>query len=483
MKTLILIRPMIITMAMGILFSCSERDEILDTFDETQAVLKSTTVESGTVFLISPTNTDDTYNIENALNDAADSPGSTVKFTEGTFYLSHRIEIEGFDGYIIGAGKDKTIITQTPGEKINLIDLDNAFTAVLKFRLGNIRVSDLTFYFSDPEPAGKQNVPPDYPPEYWENALQTVIYITGNSVTDLPGLPADNQFVSSSFDNVGFIGADGNFLGYNIVHFVIIEPEWSMPPEYLKLDGGNHKFTNCEFRSSCVPLNVILANNGTVTVGGSPKDGNKFENICYGPYFEDVSNLNIEVSHNDITDMLWVGSSVDQGNYVDPSSLDLSKVLIHDNNYEVKGICDAIWIDDYGYLSGTQKIDINIYNNKMNLETDQGSGGIFSYYAMDGLITNNKISGNGVYGIFCWYCSGLLMKGNNVQNLNAAFAPIVLYDDADNCMVVGGMNKTNVLDWGTNNILSGVNNMDTDPIGPEIHDAMMHKKDLMKTFR
>jgi hypothetical protein len=58
-----------------------------------------------------------------------------------------------------------------------------------------------------------------------------------------------------------------------------------------------------------------------------------------------------------------------------------------------------------------------------------------------------------------------LLQGNNVQNVTDI--GIFLGEGVHGCTVVGGSNKTNVLDLGTNNILVGVNNMGTG-VGPDI---------------
>ena len=48
---------------------------------------------------------------------------------------------------------------------------------------------------------------------------------------------------------------------------------------------------------------------------------------------------------------------------------------------------------------------------------------------------------------------------------------------------MGGSNQTNVLDFGTNNTLTGVNNMQGNALGPEISEALQEKRDLLRSFR
>ena len=65
-----------------------------------------------------------------------------------------------------------------------------------------------------------------------------------------------------------------------------------------------------------------------------------------------------------------------------------------------------------------------------------------------------------------------LLVGNNVQEVSDI--GIYLGPDVQGCTVVGGGTKTNVLDLGTDNILTGVNNMGVG-IGPDI-SLLMRKK-------
>jgi hypothetical protein len=62
-----------------------------------------------------------------------------------------------------------------------------------------------------------------------------------------------------------------------------------------------------------------------------------------------------------------------------------------------------------------------------------------------------------------------LLQGNNVQN--ATDIGIFLGSGIHGCTVVGGSSKTNILDFGTNNILVGVNNMGAG-VGPDIQTFM-----------
>jgi len=101
-------------------------------------------------------------------------------------------------------------------------------------------------------------------------------------------------------------------------------------------------------------------------------------------------------------------------------------------------------------------IGLDIYN--LDLAQDVGSAI---------LIKNNKFQG--VIGPALEQTFGegnqCLFQGNNLQNVSDI--GIYLGEGIHDCTVVGGSNKTNVLDEGTNNVLVGVNNMGTG-VGPDI---------------
>jgi len=105
-------------------------------------------------------------------------------------------------------------------------------------------------------------------------------------------------------------------------------------------------------------------------------------------------------------------------------------------------------------------IGLDIYN--LDLVEDVGS---------TILIKNNRF--RGVIGPALEQTFGdanhCLLQGNNVQNVTDT--GIYLGEGIRGCTVVGGSNKTNVFDEGTNNVLVGVNNMGSG-VGPDIQTLM-----------
>jgi len=65
-----------------------------------------------TVFKVYPNGIDDTEALMQAFNDAkAAGPGAVVQLSEGLFKIGFLDEIFDFNGYFLGAGKDKTIVS------------------------------------------------------------------------------------------------------------------------------------------------------------------------------------------------------------------------------------------------------------------------------------------------------------------------------------------------------------------------------------
>ena len=125
----------------------------------------------------------------------------------------------------------------------------------------------------------------------------------------------------------------------------------------------------------------------------------------------------------------------------------------------------------------------DLFNTEMTFVSNQVEEATFGYIYYQNFnesssseiqIRNNTFSG--VYGLFfdgpLSQDNECLLVGNNVQHVSDI--GIYLGPDVQGCTVIGGGTKTNVLDLGTDNILSGVNNMGVG-IGPDIRQLLWKK--------
>jgi hypothetical protein len=473
MKTLFKISVMAIVLLCAILISCNKEENPVTDLSSSQQL------KSGAVFTVSPSGNydEDSYNIQTALNDAvAAGQGCTVKLTSGTFYLKDRIEIEGFDGYFKGAGKQNTIITTY--DPVDLALPVDDIPALLKFRHGNVRMSDLTIQITNPEPA--TGLPDN---EWWQNAFPNLIVITGDSYTSsTPGQVAD-----ASFNNVNFKGAAGNMFDgmFNVSTFIFVSSDGYTTTNYI-LEGTYH-VTNCKFETAEKAIVGLINANNDWTIGNGASSGNTFGDINHGIQLIDLSNSNAEISHNKFNHMYRSAVFVAQAYFVDPANLSLSTFLIHANDIEAEDLADGIIIADESVAYGGSKLmDAVLSNNQIFLNNTEW-GGIYGEGGDGIIVTNNKIWGNGFFGIYTgiWGLSSTnwFLQGNNVQQADTYYRPIYLGLNTSNFVVVGGSNQTNVRDRGTNNTLTGVNNMQGNDPGAEIQAALQLKHESIQSFR
>lgn len=159
-----------------------------------------------------------------------------------------------------------------------------------------------------------------------------------------------------------------------------------------------------------------------------------FRTHCWGSPILNVSNASVVVSHNDYEDMFI---AMDGGDLVD-TSLEFS-------HNRVQG--GPIGLDFYDYILPEHVGSTYLVTN--NLFRTEWVGVAFEQTFGEG--------------------NQCLLLGNNVQQVGDI--GIFLGEGTTGCTVVGGANKTNVLDLGTDNILVGVNNMGTG-VGPIIRTFM-----------
>ena len=151
----------------------------------------------------------------------------------------------------------------------------------------------------------------------------------------------------------------------------------------------------------------------------------------------------------------------------------------------------GIELGDYSHILGTKTMEVSILNNDIRSEPPtEPFGPIYGAFVEDAVVRNNRISGTGLAGIYAGIYDGATdeaildtnwtIMGNNLENFNADVANIWLGIATSGFTVVGGNNKTGVLDEGTGNLLVGVNNMHGNSPGDELKSALQRKRDMLK---
>jgi hypothetical protein len=415
--------------------------------------------DPGRVFTVSPTGADDTANLQVALDACvSEGPGCTVRLTEGTFHTA-MLEVTGFDGFFRGAGQGVTVVTSLPDLKCAEQAAKHSYPVLIKFREGHPQISHLTFQITDPEPCE----------EPWTGILrgnptyvQAVIQIAGAQIDETfnctnPAL----DVAQSSIDHVGFMGSPAG----GVHSLLLIAGDGTIGKgdcvaRYKPL-GGTHSVTNSTFQDAGWGVDATITD-GSLTVGGSPSTVNTFENCRRGIATYEDSNADIEVSYNEISNASGGGVIVSRGwqarNGGHPLPA-LSRVTISHNTIHAIDQAKGIQLTDRGpSLGGEKTLDAIVYGNQILL-TDARSYGIWGTGAQDILVLDNTISGSGDAGIHMGSeqsDSGWVILRNDVADLRAQSAHILLGVHSNEITVVGSSTKTTVADLGANNTLVGV---------------------------
>ena len=466
---------------------------------------------------VHPSGGDDTANIQAAFNAAvAAGPGSTVRLSAGRFYANN-IVVAGFKGTFKGAGQGRTFIDTLRGLNENNPGIDVPIAAdggvlapvpmFFAFDGGNVRVCDLSFDITAPDPAVES-----YYYGAPQNNVDTIVLVTGSA--------------SSAFDRVGFVAhpsaagftADG--WPYNVNQCITIagrvpafdsDGNYGLPTTPV---GGVDTVSSCTMRNVSHGV-VATVFDGTLIVGGSPSTGNRFVNEGQNAFTIVTGGASTVFSYNVVDDSAVPDDSTLQCGVVSfqpdnstgftpwPRHLVIAhntmlgcwegvvawqtddgsggpawplRLLIADNSITTTHSQDEGMLLEDDSLApgggGGKTLDAMATGNHIVLNDTIG-GGIDGCFVNDAMVLGNRISGTGLAGIFVGTPasgdtapnsdSGWKIIGNNVSGVTAdgsyygvTSAPIWLGTGATHCLVVGGKATTQVLDQGTDDTLINV---------------------------
>jgi len=429
-----------------------------------------------------PGGVDDTEILQNALNQCiSPNGGCTVQLSAGT-YVTKQLFTQNFSGTIKGMGMDKTSIeAYAPLPVTDAIPWwsgpQNLWPELIRFQDGDISIADLAIRFTAPVTTTEW---------YLDDAGQVEVH-------ELLGVLG--VFGASANLSLKRVKVEGGFADemtpwgrLNAQYAVFAEPETTALSGTLSVKSSVFLNVNCA-------VTFVGLDSSKVTIGGSPSTGNRFEDVEAPILLAAFENSLSEVSYNDIIRTNW------EGIWVAPAlwgpSQTASKFVVQHNNITViptYGVDlgwwpDAIdiWDEDWDDPPSI-KSEFIVSNNTIQLSHDT-SFGIAAIQDVGSIISNNQISGVGWAGIWLDGSTQDMLLGNNVARFIAeetpfgTFAPIWLWDNTSNNTVVGGNNLTSAVDLGTSNTLVGVNNMQGNPPGPAVRDAMKRKIEMLKAMR
>jgi len=421
--------------------------------------LLSTTASAGTptIWVGPPNGTDDTTALQTALNDCMTNypTGCTIQLSVGTYYTM-QLTATNFHGAIAGRGMDVTVIAAlTPFPSV---------LTLLRFIDSDIAISDMSLKVTAYQPV----VPCD-PSDGNFCGLRALVGVYGTTA-------------SASIRRVSFEGGPGpdwGFGAYNLYGGLLFGTGLDSNGQGTK---GNLQVSDSRFKNSSENLRAYGSTDSHVTIGGSGAAGNTFENAVISVAVFDSVRSVVDVSHNTAS-ACGTGAClfILQGQDVQH---DPAQFLVQHNTVKAAGdFATGILVADTTHLlPGAKASQIVISNNDV-VTSPNSYDGIQSDVTEGLVVSNNRVSGSGIFAIDTNGDTQCLLHGNNVQNFNPDFVDIGLMAPTSDCTVVGGSTKDNVYDEGTNDTIVGINNMRGNPPGPAIKQAMQTKQALLKLAR
>ncbi len=443
-----------------------------------------------------PNHVDDTAVVQAALDQCVTyCPGCTVQLAAGT-YLTKQLFAKDFYGTFKGKGMDVTIIQALPNLPVSQEQLvwntrpskDNPYPMLVLFFGGDVTVSDMTIRALEPNPvegwySGELATPTTLMWGILEFMGESKMNVVVNRVA-LEGVHDESQ---PDYDHY-------NATGLSIDPY---PPFVGSSPGYL---SGAFRVSACRFDTLLEGIFVAVLHEAQFTIGGSPSEANLIQNCDIGTVLIDLDSSSVDFSYNDVS---VVGPGANAGfaafqGAVGPIEAP-SSFLVQRNHIKVKGSYeDGVWIVDYGPVSGVgKKGDFVISDNTFILSPGElpTYAGVEAVFLDGAVISNNRILGSSTLGIALEGAFQCMVKGNNVEKITTDLAPIGLltlnigtveepiFLPTSDSTVVGFGKKTNVYDEGVNNTIVGVNNMNGNPPGPAIRDAMKRKMEIIKSIR
>ena len=408
----------------------------------------------------------DTDDLMAAINSA--EPGTVIKLTEGTYEVG-LIELFGFEGQIVGSGRDKTIIY--PAGLIAVrpqSDDRNLLPCWWRIIGGDVIISDLTFKTGDGILISDVDL-------YYNRVLASLLVINNY---DEDFQKENPKFMNFTIRNVNFVGgkldpADG-YLGadFNVLMPLWIGMAYWWPPvDGIVLTKGNYKVVNCYFEHCYQgPEFFSLGEDAIGTI-----DRIKVNNCGYGLACLANYNTRINITNssftNSLTQDIWIDDA-DWGLITNITPFKRCQYTLSDNVFNsLPGVLSLVVNDSWGLTKpDIYQPSLSIIKNNLFRLSDGGTG-ISITNNIDGIIRNNRFIGTGSVGVYVdgaavpdpvtfellgpGVAKNALILGNNFTGLNPATADIVLGENSMDCTVVG-IGKESVIDNGTNNAVVGM---------------------------
>jgi hypothetical protein len=397
-----------------------------------------------------------------AFNDAkAARPGAVVQLSEGLFKIVFLDEICDFNGYFLGAGKDKTIVSNLFDLPCEEALLDNLSPTLLAFTGGNITIADMTIRTYDGKPCayGPTN-------EAYYGDLVDFLVFSDFSSHYVPAYRHINVVV----DNVDFIiGSDGGYGTYatpgNVAMPVFVGGNFIYLTGNEPLSSINFSITRCKFDQGMTGPDLFgLDENSVVNIENNEISGGN-QQIFIGAFY----GTRTTIINNKFRNGTWIDLFISEnqwqswGYYPNEVPAKRPKFTITGNDFQSPPGVISIYMYDY-YRTIMPDFEFSqLFDVMGNIFTTQDGGmAIQCLNGVDAKIWNNKFSGTGAIGVMVegdeasgTYAENIKLMGNNFMKASYTEAAVSLGPYTKNCIVVSVASDM-VVDLGVNNKIIGV---------------------------
>lgn len=433
--------------------------------------------ENKNTYIVKPTGADDTENIKYALDSAVDSsPGSIVKLTSGTFYLSEPIQIADFDGTFKGAGKKATVVRNMEGIIFPLAEPPVGrwpffFVFYLHEKGGvpsdnmDITISDMTLQVHGIS-------------EQWTIELPFMLWDDGEGGKETAKIPFSDfnplciigkysgETESKEYDGVEYVyEAHSGEHGYYDVSVKRLQIEgvdnydWVWGGQRSNIHNGiciqGWLETNPMVDEGVFAFHGILPLTGDIEIRDCT-----FLNTQYGAYFSDQVSSNIDIRNN-----VFTGDGTDSLNEIgiELSTFEDCEVKIHRNKMEAY---------DYGIKAYTDEDDVMVCYNKISANIAGVQMASSGWMVKKNVFLN--MAEDAVASIWCMGDSNTIMKNNYVPSHQPGWTEetptgpgaVLLYsgDEPD------PEDEEYVVDYAENNIIKEKNGF---PYGTKVYSQVL----------
>lgn len=386
--------------------------------------------------------------IENALINLP--TGGVIRLASGKFYVNRPVVAPvGFNGSLIGAGKDATWIIgvgsaatpflnatmTTPGD---FWPIEASTLFFFPRPSGALKISDLTMAL----PPGFATAPNTYG---WTD-------LTGFVFVQLAPEGSNTTFANLRLQGVTSTGSGDPFAG------VDYQPLWGIGVSGageafpMLSSGGHHLLANSDIHRVGIQATAYqLLKHADVDIHGN----------VYGEAKQVITRWldgsNVSIEGNTLDTYSFGSLVVTQEGVAVPG--DRSTVVIRNNNITVKGYLGI----EIGFIPEATRPDFNLLIEQNTIrQAGPDPIGFFPNVAGIGMldgqdhaaIRNNVLRGSALFGISTEGVNNSVFVGNNLQGFTPTAAGVALFSSNNNAVV--GLGQGTVWDFGTGNTITGL---------------------------